>query len=183
MESLSDSVNGVNADVPLDNDGGEKVVGALLVDDSGYGPMEKRQNQMAKDEPIIISFPFGHRPEGRRRMKRNARKKLKLYAIGIVVSASLAAVFEVFVVIMGKHIDKVGKNNISVSYQTTYTVYIALAVIAISIAFVFAFFAFPNCLKVYGISICGLCGPKPAGARTVDEAAATTSESNELQMT
>ena len=65
MESSSDSVNGVNANVPLgdtiylddstdvNNDGGEKVVGALLVDDSG--PVNERP-QMGKTKSTIPIF-------------------------------------------------------------------------------------------------------------------------------
>ena len=81
MESLSDSVNG-----------GEKMVGALMLDDSGQ--MEKRP-QMDKVKPII-PFPFDHWPEGRRRKKRDDRRKSSIYAfIAIslfVVCATSAAV-------------------------------------------------------------------------------------------
>ena len=89
-ESPSDSVNGVNADVPLDNDGGEKVVGARLVDESG--PMEKRP-QMTKDKHIIIPFPFGG-SEIRLRKKRDAHIRAMLFSISAFLVLDFATAFE-----------------------------------------------------------------------------------------
>ena len=142
MESPSDSVNGVNAAEPLDNNGGEKVVGALLVDDSGT--MEK-PSQLAEAKHII-PFLFGHGPEGHRRKKRDDSKCAKIMSIGAAVSFSMSALFGAVVLFMYMHIKKVG-NNTSSGYQTSFTVVIVLLVIFLSIGISLVSVLCCDCLK------------------------------------
>ena len=134
-ESPSDSVNGVNADVPLEKDGGEKVVGALLVDDSG--PMEKRP-QMTDAKPIIIiPFPFDHtqdhlqnKDSGHRRKKRAMSKRTTRLTGGTAIAAIVAIGLGTFAYIMKNSIDEVGKDDISRG-KTAATVLVVFAIASI----------------------------------------------------
>ena len=141
MELPSDRVNGVNADVPLDNDGDEKVVEAFLMDDSG--PMEKH-SQMAKR--IINPFPFGQGSESRRRKKRYARRRAEIFSIATGIALFFTAIFDMAAYLKYKHINEFGISNTSNSYQSG-AAFTALAGIFIVIAFVLFVFAFLNWLK------------------------------------
>ena len=149
MESPSDSVNGVNADVPSDNDGGEKVVRALLVDDSGS---MVKHHQMDKSNRIIIPFPFAHKlhnkSEGQhQRMKRAISKPVKLL-IGTAIVVIVSIPLNVVSYFMNKHIIKVGKNNISSGYKTTATVVFPFGIISVLIAAIlFALSIVYNCIE------------------------------------
>ena len=135
-------MNGVNAGGPLENGGGEKVVGALSVDDSG--PMEKHsQSQMAKAKPIIIPFPKGHGPEGRRRNKRDIRRTP--LAIGTSLVLIITTGFNATVFFMANHINTVGNGNVSRDFQNTFIATIALAGIFMVLSFVL-FIAFLECV-------------------------------------
>ena len=116
MESPSDSVNGVNADVPLDNDGVEKMVGALLVDDSG--PKEIRP-QMVKSKHIIIPFLFGNDDDDHqsRREKRAMGKTARLLTQSTAVVLAITLVSNISALLMGFQISDVEKSNISSGYQ------------------------------------------------------------------
>ena len=110
MESPSDSVNGVNADAPLDKDGGEKVVGALVNDS---GPIEKCQSQMAEAKHIIIPFPFGfcgNQIKGRRRKKRNPSRNMQICSLATVVVGAVTGALSVKAYTMKKNI-KNGNNS------------------------------------------------------------------------
>ena len=130
MESPSDSVNGVNADVPLDNDGGEKLVGALLVDD--YGPIEH-----------IIPFPFDV-PVGRRRKKRDAHKCVKMLSLGTSAALFLSAIFSTAVFFMNKHIKKEGhsKSQTLVGYKKNYIIVIILLAFFLLLSIILVSFSF-----------------------------------------
>ena len=153
MESPSDSVNVLNADVPLDNDGGEKAVGALLLNDSG--PMEKRP-QMVKDKRII-PFPFGHEPEAHRRKKRDAqsRKRVMLLTKFAAGTTIIAIIFTGTSYYMNRSIQKVGKSNMSRDYLRAFTAYIVLSFFFMGISFALLFNACYICLKARGNTIFG----------------------------
>ena len=110
-ESPSDNVNGVNADVPLGNDGDENVVGALSVDDSGT--MKKRP-QIAKSKRII-PFQFDNYDQSKNhsiRKKRNAQK----IAIGLAIAFIVATVYNATVYFTVKS----GMGNASSNSQKGY---------------------------------------------------------------
>ena len=139
-------MNGVNGDVPFDNDGGEKVVGTLLVDDSGSGPiLDKSQSQMDKAKRINIPFTFSGEPKGRLRKKRDARLKAIVYSIGTGIALIMGIIFAVKVAIMYNHKNTVGTSNLPSDYQTRYKASIYVSGISIAICALLFVLAFWHC--------------------------------------
>ena len=152
MESPSDSVNGVNAVGPLDNDGSEKVVGTLLVDDSG--PMEKRP-QMAESKRIIIPFPFGNDDQQSRREKRAMDKTARILTGSTAGALAITIVLNVSALLMGFHISDVGKSNISSGYQNLHIVLIIFGIISAVAAGVLFISTIVHCVLNCAISGAG----------------------------
>ena len=166
MESPSDSVNGVNADVPSDNDVGQNVVRALLaVDDSG--PIEKRQNQMANAKSIIIPFPFGLWLEGRRRKKRDAQRRMNFFARATGVALVFTSVFSTSINILKQN---QGLNdNISRGSHNGLNALITLDAFSTFAALVLLVFAIYYYFKIVGFTMCGLIIPEAGpGQRQVE---------------
>ena len=145
IESSSVRVNGVNADVPLDNDGGEKVVRALLVDD--FGKMEKHP-QMAKDKRIIIPFPFGFGCDDHKsnRKKRNVRTA-KIFTVCTSFAIAIAGLFTGVVYDMNENTNKIGHCKTSHDYQKRLTLFITLTLIFLVISGLLLLIAFAQWLK------------------------------------
>ena len=110
-ESPSDSVNDVNADVPLDNDGGEKVVGALLVMDCFEPILEKRQSQIVVvAQRIIAPFPFGHnqhdyayddhQSQGKGKGNRRKKRDIRITALKTAIFGTVLLICDVAVALL-----------------------------------------------------------------------------------
>ena len=138
MESPSDNVNGMNADVPL----------------TDFGPMEKHPKML--EAKHIIPYPFGHNnnnheSEGPSRNKRAITTRDKLYLAGTIASTLTAGGFSLKVITMLKHIEIVGNSNISSDYKASYQRFIAYAVGFALLTLILFFINFWNCIS----DICG----------------------------
>ena len=94
----------------------------------------------------ILDFQFGW-PEGYRRKKRDARKRIKWFSIGGTAASVVSATVFTIVYFMHKHINEVGKFNTSENYMNKYELLLALTIGSAILSFMLFLLAFMNCCK------------------------------------